>query len=74
MTCFRPEGGSGFSDDDVYERKTLGGGLGYTDTQLQEIWSGPLKILELRQMEQPPEGSKLFGLSCLWALRAQREA
>ena len=74
MTCFRPEGGSGFSDDEVYERKTLGGGLAYTGTQLQEIWSGPLKILELRQMEQPLEGSNLFGLPLLWALLAQREA
>lgn len=74
MTCFRPEGGGGLSDAEVYERKTLGGGLGYTDTQLREIWSGPLKILELRQMEPPPEGSQLFGLSFLWALLAQRWA
>ena len=73
MTCFRPEGGSGFSDDKVYERKTLGDGFGYTDTQLQKIWSDPLKIWELRQMEQPPEESNLFGLSFLWALLAQRE-
>lgn len=73
MTCFRPEGGSGFSDDEAYERKTLGGGLGYTDTQLQAFWSDRLKIRELRQMEQPPAGSKLFGLSFLWALLAQRE-
>ncbi|HVZ35334.1 MAG TPA: methyltransferase domain-containing protein, partial [Polyangiaceae bacterium] len=30
LTCFRPEGGSGYSDADVYERRSLGGGLGYT--------------------------------------------
>lgn len=74
MACFRPEGGSGLSDAEVYERKTLGGGLGYTDAHLQEIWSGQLKILRLRQMEQPPEGSGLFGASFLWAMLAQRQA
>lgn len=39
MVCFRPEGGSGLSDDEVYERGTLGGGLGYTDVGEAFVWA-----------------------------------
>ncbi len=30
LVCFRPEGGSGYTDQQVYERASLGGGLGYS--------------------------------------------
>ena len=72
MTCFRPEGGSGFSDDEVYRRGTLGGGLGYTDAQLRAIWSAGLVIEELRPMRKPAPGSGLFGEPFLWVLRARK--
>jgi len=72
MTCFRPEGGSGLTDEQVYERRTLGGGLGYTEQGLREIWGEPLRIHTLRQMKPQPAGSALFGQSFLWALLAQR--
>jgi len=72
MTCFRPEGGSGLSDDEVYERRTLGGGLGYTDTQLRALWSGPFEISILRQMQESPPGSAVFGKSFLWVLLARK--
>lgn len=73
MTCFRPEGGSGMSDDEVYERGTLGGGLGYTDARLRELWSGPFEIASLRQMRDCPEGSGAFGRSFLWVMLARRK-
>ena len=53
LTCFKPEGGSGYSDDDVYERGSMGGGLGYTETRLREIWSGSLEIRVIRPMHKP---------------------
>jgi SAM-dependent methyltransferase len=74
MTCFRPEGGSGFSDDEVYERGTLGGGLGYTEEQLRGIWSAGLGIEELRPMREPAVGSGTFGAPFLWVLRARKRA
>ena len=74
LTCFRPEGGSGFSDDEVYRRGTLGGGLGYTDAQLRAIWSGPLAIEDLRPMRKPAPGSGTFGEPFLWVLRARKPA
>jgi cyclopropane fatty-acyl-phospholipid synthase-like methyltransferase len=36
LVCFRPEGGSGYPDQQVYERASLGGGLG-----IQEIGCAP---------------------------------
>lgn len=72
LTCFRPEGGSGYSDDEVYERRSLGGGLGYTEERLREIWSGRLRVRELRQMKKPADDSGLFGESFLWVLLAQK--
>ena len=61
LTCFRPEGGSGYSDEQVYERRTLGGGLGYSEERLREIWSGPLQVCTIRQMVKPSAESGLFG-------------
>jgi len=72
LTCFRPEGGSGYSDEEVYRRGSLGGGLGYTEERLREIWSRGLKVRHLRQMNKQSAESDLFGESFLWVLLAQR--
>jgi hypothetical protein len=72
LTCFRPEGGSGYSDEEVYERGSMGGGLGYTEERLREIWSAGLEVRLVRQMNKPDAGSALFGESFLWALLAQK--
>lgn len=72
LTSFRPEGGSGFSDDEVYERRSLGGGLGYTEERLREIWSAGLEVRIVRQMKKPVPVSGLFGEPFLWALLAQK--
>jgi SAM-dependent methyltransferase len=72
LTCFRPEGGSGFSDDDVYERGSLGGGLGYTQERLREIWSQGLKVESISQMNEQLPDSGRFGKSFLWVLLARK--
>jgi SAM-dependent methyltransferase len=72
LTCFRPEGGSGYSDDEVYERRSLGGGLGYTEERLHAIWSRRLQVRSIRQMHQHAADSGLFGESFLWVLLAQK--
>jgi SAM-dependent methyltransferase len=73
LTCFRPEGGSGLTDDEVYERRSLGGGLGYTEERLREIWSARLTVRVVRQMRKPAPDSGLFGEPFLWALLAQKK-
>jgi SAM-dependent methyltransferase len=43
LVCFRPEGGSGYTDQQVYERASLGGGLGYSEDHLRALWDkGPV--------------------------------
>jgi SAM-dependent methyltransferase len=72
LTCFRPEGGSGLTDFEVYERRSLGGGLGYTEAQLRAIWSKALEVEVIRPMRRQPAGSSLFGENFLWALLARK--
>ncbi len=38
LLCFRPEGGSGYTDRQVYQRASLGGGLGYPQDRLRSLW------------------------------------
>ena len=72
LSCFRPEGGSGFTDDEVYERRSLGGGLGYTEPCLRAIWSAGLQVRSVRPMVKKQPDSGLFGEPFLWALLAQK--
>lgn len=72
LTCFRPEGGSGYTDDEVYERGSMGGGLGYTGQRLRELWSPGLEVRELRQMREPAGGTGLFGKDFLWVMLARK--
>jgi hypothetical protein len=72
LVCFRPKGGSGFTDEEVYERGALGGGLGYTEERLREIWSARLQVRSIRQMKKTGDESGLFGETFLWAMLAQK--
>jgi len=72
LTCFRPEGGSGYSDDEVYVRRSLGGGLGYAEEQLRNIWSQGMRVDVLRQMKKPSRDGDLFGETFLWVLLARK--
>ncbi|MBZ8141651.1 SAM-dependent methyltransferase [Rubrivivax gelatinosus] len=71
LVCFRPEGGSGWTDDEVYRRGSLGGGLGYTEADLRALWGGCFEIVELRRMHAQPAGSARFGLPGLWVMLAR---
>jgi SAM-dependent methyltransferase len=74
LVCFRPEGGSGYTDRQVYERASLGGGLGYSEDRLRAIWDqAPFSLLVLRQMKQADGQGPCFGQDFLWALLATKE-
>jgi SAM-dependent methyltransferase len=70
LVCFTPEGGSGLSDEQVYARGSLGGGLGYTNDALREFWCQYLDVVDVRRMNEVPAGSGKFGRSFLWVLLA----
>lgn len=72
LTCFRPEGGSGYSDEEVYANRSMRGGMGYSEERLREIWSQGLQVRVMRQMVQTEAGSGLFGADFLWVLLAQK--
>lgn len=68
----RPEGGSGLTDQQVYERASLGGGLGYTADQLRGRWDRPpFSLSELRQMTKA--AGPCFGEDFLWVLLARKD-
>lgn len=72
LVCFRPEGGSGFSDAEVYERGSLGGGLGYGEARLRAIWEPCFEFEELMPMLETPPAGPRFGRSFLWACLARK--
>ncbi len=75
LVCFRPEGGSGYTDLQVYQRATLGGGLGYTEDRLRALWDKPpFSLRALRQMNKASSQQPYFGEDFLWAMLATKES
>ncbi|MGH3283422.1 MAG: class I SAM-dependent methyltransferase [Streptosporangiaceae bacterium] len=73
LVCFRPEGGSGYTDQQVYEQASLGGGLGYTEDRLRTLWEEPpFAVRVLRQMNKTDGQGPWFGEDFLWALLAAK--
>ena len=74
LVCFRPEGGGGYTDEEVYENWNLGGGLGYSENQLRALWSREDFSVEiLRQMIKMNSQGPLFGEDFLWTLLATKK-
>ncbi len=71
LVCFRPEGGGGLTDREVYERRTLGGGLGYSDEQLLALWGEGFTVEVLRPMVASTDWT--FGEDFLSVLLATRD-
>jgi SAM-dependent methyltransferase len=73
LVCFRPEGGSEFTDRQVYENRSLGGGLGYTEPQLRTLFDvAPFSVDVLRPMLAQDGSGPAFGQDFLWALLATK--
>ena len=74
LVCFRPEGGSGYTDQQVYELASLGGGLGYSGDRLRALWdTAPFSLRVLRQMKKTGGQGPYFGEDFLWALLATKD-
>ncbi|MDD1501526.1 class I SAM-dependent methyltransferase [Lysinibacillus sp. CNPSo 3705] len=54
-------GGSAISDEEVYIKRSLEGGLGYTEHQLKEIFQS-LEEIEIRKMKALSDEHQYFGL------------
>jgi SAM-dependent methyltransferase len=74
LVCFRPEGGADYTDHQVYEHWSLGGGLGYPEDRLRALWDeGPFSVRVLRQMAKKDGQVPSFGEDFLWALLAVKD-
>jgi SAM-dependent methyltransferase len=74
LVCYRPEVGSGYTDQQVYERASLGGGLGYSEDRLRALWdNAPFSVRVLRQMKKASRQGPCFGEDFLWVLLAAKE-
>ena len=74
LVCFRPEGGSDLTDQQVYENRSLGGGLGYSQEALRAVWDAkPFSVQVLRPMVEQGGPGPSFGAGFLWALLATKE-
>ncbi|WP_270180715.1 class I SAM-dependent methyltransferase [Alkalihalobacillus sp. CinArs1] len=66
LTCFTPDGplgGSTMSDQEVYEERSLQGGLGYSKERLQSIFEAFSEV-EIREMKESSDPT-LFGVNGL---------
>jgi len=74
LVCFRPEGGSGLTDQQVYEQRSLGGGLGYAEERLRALWdTPPFSVRVLRQMGKDNGQGPFLSEDFLWALLAVKD-
>jgi SAM-dependent methyltransferase len=72
MVCFAPGGGSDYSDLEVYEKRSTGGGLSFTAESLAKIFSKYFHNLQIRKMKELPENSGMFGKDFLWAVKMEK--
>ncbi|MFG6447063.1 class I SAM-dependent methyltransferase [Roseateles sp. BYS180W] len=72
LVCFAPEGGSGLSDAQAQDSGSTGGGLGYDEALLRQLWSPAFDIQTLRRMHELDASAPCFGKAFLWALRGLR--
>lgn len=72
MTCFRPgfveQGGPvrEMSDWDVYEERTMNGGLAFSEEKIKYILEPYFECIEFRAVEKP-ERDNVFGVPFLWS-------
>lgn len=74
LVCFTPEGGTVLSDREVYELRSLKGGLAYTQSQLESIFSPCFEILDFRRMTEMSPDSGVFGKDFLWTVFMRRRS
>lgn len=70
LVCLRPGSGGGLTDREVYQRRTLGGGLGFSAEQLRALCGDDLTVEVLRPMTASTGST--FGEEFLTVLLATR--
>jgi cyclopropane fatty-acyl-phospholipid synthase-like methyltransferase len=68
LICFTPEGGYDLCDLQVYEKRTMKGGIGYSKERLTQIFNSDFEIVSMRKMIEQDNESEYFGKSFLWSV------
>ena len=71
LNCFNGKMGAKYTDWDVYEKRSLGGGLAYNQNEIENIFTDIFKIIEFREMKEIEGREDLFGNSFMWAILFQ---
>ncbi|MBE4909939.1 methyltransferase domain-containing protein [Bacillus luteolus] len=66
IVCFNTEGALATSDWDIYNERSLKGGIGYTEERLKEIFNEDFNIIDFRRMNKMLQSDELFGEDFLW--------
>lgn len=73
LTCFTGDMGCTVPDGELYRAGRLDGGLAYTDDELRSLFAD-LSEVQLRRMQDRPDGDRTFGRSFLWSGLFRRPA
>jgi SAM-dependent methyltransferase len=73
IICFTPGGGAGLTDLQVYERRTLGGGLGFSPQTISDIFGAAFDLIDVRAMRETPPGATLYGRAFLQSIMLQKQ-
>jgi len=65
LVCFNELGGSSLTDLQVYEEKSLKGGMAFSEDKLQSIFAKSFDLIDLRTMNEEEESSEYFGKNFL---------
>jgi len=55
------------SDDEVYHKRNIVGGMAYSEEKLRSILSDHFELIEIRHMKEQEQDGQRFGKSFLWA-------
>jgi len=68
LSCFNSKMGNGYTDWEVYEKRSLGGGLAYNQKEIENIFLDLFELKEFREMKDIEDGKKLFGKPFMWSI------
>lgn len=71
LVCFNLNGGTNVSDYEVYEQKSMKGGLGFSEEKLRKILTPYFDVTDMRVMNT--EMDNAFGTELCWAVTMKKK-
>lgn len=71
LVCFNLDGGTNITDYEVYEEKSMQGGLGFSKIKLEKVLSPYFEVLQMRTMRTDLED--YFGTPLCWSVLMKKK-